>query len=112
MTGPGKDTIRMAIHDPERRGILIPTSQLEDLDLSVGDRFTLKKGQRELFAITIVKYASGEIFFDRNGIFIERTRRVDILMGGIFSDFRVDIKETDPLTLVIKTTDPGLAAIR
>ncbi|MCB2170249.1 MAG: hypothetical protein KQI78_21510 [Deltaproteobacteria bacterium] len=112
MTKEGKTTIRSAIHDPERRGILIPAGQLEDSGLSVGDRFTLKKGQRDLFAVTLVKHAAGEIVFDRSGIFIERTRRVDILMGGIFDEYGVEIIDADPPMLIVKTMDPGLAAIR
>jgi hypothetical protein len=76
MTKEGNETIRSAIHDPDRRGILIPAGQLEGSGLSVGDRFTLKKGQRDLFTVALVKHAAGEIFFDRSGIFIERTRRI------------------------------------
>jgi hypothetical protein len=103
---------RRAIHDRERRGILIPAGQLEGTGLSMGDRFMLKKGQRDLFALAIVKDARGDILFDRSGIFIDRTRRVDILLGGIFEEYQVEIVGADPPMLLVKTMDPGLAAIR
>jgi hypothetical protein len=103
---------RRAMHDRERRGILIPAGQLEGSGLSVGDRFRLKKGQRDLFALRIVMHPQGDILFDRNGIFIARTRRVDILLGGIFDEYQVEIVESDPVTLLVKTMDPGLDAIR
>jgi len=105
-------TIRSALHDRDRRGILIPVGQLEGSGLSVGDRFTLKKGQRNLFTLVLVKHDAGEIFFDRSGIFIERTRRVDILLGGIFDAYQVEIVDAVPPMLLVKTMDPGLAAIR
>jgi len=112
MTKEDKTIIRSAIHDPDRRGILIPAGQLEGSGLSVGDRFTLKKGQRDLFTVTLVQHPAGEIFFDRSGIFIERTRRVDILLGGIFDEYGVEIIDAEPPMLLVKTMDPGLAAIR
>jgi hypothetical protein len=112
LTKPNDVNIRTALHDRERRGILIPASQLEGSGLSAGDRFTLKKGQRDLFAVTLVKDPRGEILFDRSGIFIERTRRVDILLGGIFDVYQVEIVAAEPLVLKVKTVDPGLAAIR
>ena len=104
--------IRKAIHDKERRGILIPSSQLDDSGLAAGDRFTLKKGQRDLFAVTLVRDDRGEIIFDRSGIFVERTRRIDILLGGIFEEYQVEILDTEPPMVLVKTMDPGLAAIR
>ena len=104
--------IRTAVNDRDRRGILIPASQLDGSGLAAGDRFTLKKGQRDLFAVTLVKDAEGEIFFDRSGIFIERTRRVDILLGGIFEEYQVEIIDGDPPVLKVMTVDPGLAAIK
>lgn len=103
---------RRALRDRDRRGILIPASELEDSGLSIGDRFTLKKGQRDLFTVVLVKQEAGEIFFDRNGIFIERTRRVDILLGGIFHEYQVQIVDADPPLLLVRTMDPGLTAIR
>jgi len=103
---------RSAVSDRDRRGILIPTNQLEGSGLSPGDRFVLKKGQRELFTVVLVKDPKGDIIFDRNGIFIERTRRVDILLGGIFEMYAVEVIEGPPPVLKLKTVDPGLAAIK
>ena len=80
---------RLALNDPQRRGILIPASQLVDTDFTVGDRFTVKRGQKDLFALAIVLDAQGDILYDRTGIFIERTRRVDMFLGGVFDAFAV-----------------------
>jgi hypothetical protein len=110
--GPKEANIRTAVHDRQRRGILIPAGQLEGLNLSPGDRFRLKKGLRELFAIALVKDDRGDILFDRSGIFIERTRRVDLLLGGIFDTYEVTFVDREPPMLIVRTTDPGLAAIR
>lgn len=104
--------IRTAVNDRDRRGILIPANQLDGSGLAAGDRFRLKKGQRELFTVTLVQDAGGEIFFDRSGIFIERTRRVDILLGGIFEEYRVEIVDAEPRRIKVMTADPGLAAIK
>ena len=104
--------MRTAVNDRERRGILIPAGQLEGSGLAVGDRFTVKRGQRDLFAVTLVKAPRGEILFDRSGIFIERTRRVDILLGGIFDVYQVEIIDAQPPMLKVKTADPGLTAIK
>lgn len=109
---PYPDTTRTAVLDRERRGILIPASQLADSGLSAGDRFRLKKGQRDLFAVVLVKDPQGEVFFDRSGIFVERTRRVDILLGGIFDTYGVEILDADPPVVKIRSLDPGLDAIR
>ena len=112
MTTEDNEKARRALHDRDRRGILIPASELEGSGLSIGDRFTLKKGQRDLFTVALVKQEAGEIVFDRSGIFLERTRRVDILLGGIFDEYQVQIVDADPPMLLVKTMDPGLAAIR
>ena len=73
---------RLALNDPKRRGILIPANQLADTVFAVGDRFKVKMGQKDLFAVWIVKDDRGNILYDRTGIFIERTRRVDMFLGG------------------------------
>ena len=79
-----------AIHDPERRGILIPASQLEGSPFTEGDRFSIRKGQRDFFCVIIQRDPDGDIIFEKYGIFIPRTRRVDAYMGGIFHEFTVD----------------------
>ena len=53
----------------------------------MGDHFSVKVGKQDLFAISIIKDPKGEIVYDKNGIFIERTRRIDILLGGIFDEY-------------------------
>ncbi len=102
---------RMALNDPQRRGILIPASQLVDAGLTVGDRFKVKMGQKDLFAVLIVKDDQGDILYDRTGIFIERTRRVDMFMGGVFDTFRVEVLEADPPALRIRPLDINLKGI-
>ena len=37
-----------------------------------------------------VKNEKGDIIFDRNGIFIPRSRRVDLLLGGIFDEYLIE----------------------
>lgn len=94
-----------AIHDPERRGILIPTSQLAGTAFREGDRFSLRKGQREFFCIVIQKDPVGDIVFEKYGIFIPRTRRVDAHMGGIFHEFTVDFPPGHPDRMKIAPVD-------
>ena len=84
-----------ANYDPDRKGIFIHQNQLDDSGFKVGDRFSVKVGKQDLFAISIVKDDKGDIVYDKNGIFIDRTRRIDILLGGIFDEYVVYI-ESDP----------------
>ena len=77
----------LANYDADRKGIFIHKNQLIDSSFKVGDRFSVKVGKQDLFAISIIKDHQGEIVFDKNGIFIERTRRIDILLGGIFDEY-------------------------
>lgn len=85
-----------AVHDPERRGILIPANQLADTAFREGDRFTIRKGQREFFTLLIQKDPGGDIVFEKYGVFIPRTRRVDAYLGGIFHEFSVDFPQGHP----------------
>jgi hypothetical protein len=85
----------IANYDADRKGIFIHNNQLNDSGLKAGDRFSVKVGKQELFAISIVKDDKGDIVYDKNGIFIERTRRIDILLGGIFNEYVVYF-ESDP----------------
>jgi hypothetical protein len=80
-----------ANYDPDRKGIFIHQNQLDDSGFKVGDRFSVKVGKQDLFAISLVKDDKGDIVYDKNGIFIERTRRIDILLGGIFDEYVVYI---------------------
>jgi hypothetical protein len=99
----------IANYDADRKGIFIHKNQLIDSGFEVGDRFSVKVGKQELFAISIVKDNKGEIVYDKNGIFIERTRRIDILLGGIFDEYVLYIEsgphgsiKLRPLEAVIK----------
>jgi hypothetical protein len=85
----------VANYDSDRKGIFIHKNQLEDSGFKVGDRFSVKVGKQDLFAISIVKDDKGDIVYDKNGIFIERTRRIDILLGGIYHEYVLYI-ESDP----------------
>ncbi len=95
----------IACYDPDRKGIFIHKDQLKESPFEIGDRFSVRKGKRELFAMTIVKDDSGEIFYDKKGIFIERTRRIDILLGGIFDEYVVYIEPDIPGTIKIKALE-------
>ena len=93
---------QIAFYDPERKGLFIHIDQLADSPFKVGDRFSLRKGKRELFAMTIIKDGQGDIFFDKKGIFIERTRKIDIMLGGIFDEYVFYIEPEIPATIKIK----------
>ena len=96
---------QIAFYDPERKGLFIHKDQLAGSPFGVGDRFSLRKGKRELFAMTIIKDEQGDIFFDKNGIFIARTRKIDILLGGIFDEYVFYIEPEIPGTIKIKPLD-------
>ena len=93
---------QIAFYDPERKGMFIHIDQLADSPFKVGDRFSLRRGKRELFAMTIIKDGQGDIFFDKKGIFIERTRKIDIMLGGIFDEYVFYIEPEIPATIKIK----------
>ena len=96
------DPQQIAFYDPDRKGIFIHVDQLAYSPFNIGDRFSVRKGKRELFAITIEKDDNGEIFYDKKGIFIERTRKIDILLGGIFEEYVFYIEPERPQTIKIK----------
>ena len=96
---------QIAFYDPDRKGILIHVNQLAGTHFEVGDRFSVRKGKRELFAMTLIKDDDGDIFFDKRGIFIERTRKIDILLGGIFDEYVFTIEPEIPLTIKIKALE-------
>ena len=39
---------------------------------------------------------------DKNGISIPRSRRIDILLGGIFQQFEIDLQQQDAGAIVIR----------
>jgi hypothetical protein len=96
---------RIAFYDPDRKGILIHKDQLADTPFDVGDRFAVRQGKRELFALTIIKDGDGDIVFDKRGIFIERTRKIDILLGGIFDEYVFYIEPEIPGTIKLKSLE-------
>jgi hypothetical protein len=96
---------QIAFYDPDRKGILIHKDQLADTPFAVGDRFSVRKGKQELFAMTIIKDGDGDIVFDKRGIFIERTRKIDILLGGIFDEYVFYIEPEIPDTIKLKALE-------
>ncbi|MGD2271092.1 MAG: hypothetical protein PVI06_11880, partial [Desulfobacterales bacterium] len=80
----------IAIYDSDRKGIFIHRDQLKGSSFDVGDRFSIKIGKVDLFTLTIAKDRKGEILFDKDGIFIRRTRRIDMLLGGIFDEYLLE----------------------
>ena len=92
----------VANYDPDRKGIFIHKNELDDSSLKVGDRFSVKVGKQDLFAISIVKDDKGDIVYDKNGIFIERTRRIDILLGGIFDEYVLYIESDSPGSIKLR----------
>lgn len=100
-----------AIHDPQRRGILIPAESLIGTRFEIGDRFSVRKGKQAFFTLKLVLDPKGPILFDRQGVMIERTRRVDILLGGIFDTFEIDLSEADGGVITIRPTDSDLPSL-
>lgn len=104
-SGSDISTWNIAFYDPDRKGIFIHKDQLKESPFLIGDRFSVRKGKRELFALIIVKDDRGEIFYDKKGIFIERTRKIDILLGGIFDEYVVYIEPEIPETIKLKALE-------
>jgi len=97
-----KHNQQMAQYDRDRDGIFIHINQLQNSAFRIGDRFSVKKGRRELFSLRITQADEGDILFDKNGIFIKRSRRVDILLGGIFQEFVIDLGEQEKGVIIIR----------
>ena len=92
----------VANYDPDRKGIFIHKNELIDSRFKVGDRFSVKVGKQDLFAITVIRDDKGDIVYDKNGIFIERTRRVDILLGGIFDEYVLYFEPGTPESIKLR----------
>jgi hypothetical protein len=92
----------VANYDPDRKGIFIHKNELADSRFTLGDRFSVKTGKQDLFAITIVKDDKGDIVYDKNGIFIKRTRRIDILLGGLYDNYLLYIESDSPGTIKLR----------
>jgi len=104
-SGPEISPKNIAFYDPERKGIFIHRDQLRESPFEIGDRFSVRKGKRELFAMTIIKDDAGDIFYDKKGIFIERTRKIDILLGGIFDEYVIYIEPEHRHTIKLKALE-------
>jgi hypothetical protein len=96
------DLSNIAFYEKERKGIYIHAGLLKDGPFAPGDRFTVRTGTTRLFTVRIKRDDSGDIFYDRHGIFIPRTRRVDMLMGGIFDTYVVTIAKDEPGTITLR----------
>ena len=66
---------------------------------------------KDLFALAVVPDAQGDILYDRTGIFIERTRRVDMFLGGVFDVFAVEILDGESPSLRIRPLDINLESM-
>ena len=98
----------VANYDPDRKGIFIHKNQLNDSSFKVGERFSVKVGKQDLFAITLIKDDKGDIVYDKNGIFIERTRRIDILLGGIFDEYVLYFESGPPESIKLRPLEAVL----
>ena len=96
------DNSTIALFDRDRNGIFIHRNCLAGKPFSIGDRFSVHKGKRELFSLKIKKDTGGDILLDKNGIFIHRNTRVDILLGGIYDEFCIDFPADAPETIIIR----------
>ena len=92
----------VANYDPDRKGIFIHKNELAESSFKAGDRFSVKFGRLDLFAITIIKDDKGDIVFDKNGIFIKRTRRIDILLGGLYDKYLLYLESDRPGAIKIR----------
>jgi hypothetical protein len=95
----------IAFYDRQRKGIYIHARQLANSHFAPGDRFALHPKPAQLFAVTIRKADDGDILFDKHGIFIERTRHIDILMGGIFEKYVIYLEADEPGTIKLRPLD-------
>jgi hypothetical protein len=101
---------RIAFYEKERKGIYIHASLLTDSPFRPGDRFAVRPRPTQLFSVTLIRDNNGDIFYDRHGIFIARTRRIDMAMGGIFDKYVVTIEQDEPGTLKLRPLDVVLDA--
>jgi hypothetical protein len=83
----------VANYDSDRKGIFIHKNELNDSSFKVGDRFSVKVGKQDLFAISIAKDDKGDIVFDKNGIF---------LLGGIFDEYVLYIESDTPGSIKLR----------
>jgi hypothetical protein len=106
------DFSRIALYDKERRGIFIQADLLAASPFRPGDRFSVRPKPTQLFSVTLGKDGNGDVFFDKHGIFVARSRRIDILMGGIFDKYLVSFEPEEPDGIRIRPLDIVLDASR
>jgi hypothetical protein len=99
------DCDRIALYDRERKGIFIHADLLRGTLFRPGDRFVARPAGRELFAVAIARDEDGDIFYGNQGIFVARTRRIDILMGGIFDKYVVFVSAANPDVIKLRPLD-------
>ena len=96
----GKQNI--VLFDRDRNGIFIDRDCLPERPFTIVDRFSIHKRRRELFSLKIKKDDQGDILLDKNGIFVSRIPRVDILLGGIYEAFVLDLPRDDPEVIILR----------
>ena len=96
------DKENIVLFDHDRNGIFIHRDRLSETPFSIGDRFSIHKGKRELFSLKIIMNDQGDILLDKNGIFIHRSKRVDILLGGIYDEFILEYSSAVPNAFLIR----------
>ncbi|RPJ76185.1 MAG: hypothetical protein EHM15_02405 [Desulfobacteraceae bacterium] len=92
----------IAFHDRERKGIFIHAALLRQSPFTPGDRFAVRTFKTRIFTVTLERDEEGEIVYDRHGIFLPRSRRVDMLMGGIFDKHVVTIEPGPPGAITLR----------
>ena len=102
---PETDFDRIAFYERDRKGIFIHADLLRAGPFRPGDRFSIRPKPTHLFSLTLVKDPNGDILFDKHGVFVARTRRIDILIGGIFDRYAVFIEPEEPAGLRIRPLD-------
>ncbi|MGD8954577.1 MAG: hypothetical protein PVI45_09405, partial [Desulfobacterales bacterium] len=63
-----KETIdkrNIVLFDRDRNGIFIHMGSLAERPFTIGDRFSIHKGRRELFSLKIKKDDQGDILLDK-----------------------------------------------
>jgi len=56
----------IVLFDHDRNGIFIHRNSLAERPFSIGDRFSIHKGKRELFYLMIIRNDQGDFLLDKN----------------------------------------------
>jgi hypothetical protein len=92
----------IAFYEKERQGIYIHRKLLKNCLFQPGDRFSVRPKPTQLFSVTLIKDDDGDIFYDQQGIFIARTRYIDMLMGGIFDKYVIYFEQDEPNSIKLR----------